>query len=130
MSFMIHLQSFNNKEIYNFSRSIVWEIFGPKACPTNEGWGLMYRGRNGGILYLDDNDLIDGCGINRPSNDAIRDLFSVAQKIPSAINADANFFVTDPAFIAGMPDWLLHALPKPPKVVLNADQLLRGLAGK
>jgi len=129
MSFMIHLQSFKDKEVSRFSRSVVWKIFGPKACPTNEGWGLMYGGRNGGVLYLDDDELIDGCGINRPSSDAIRDLFSVAQMIPSAINADASFFVTDPAFIAGMPDWLLDALPKPPKVVLSADELLRGLAG-
>jgi hypothetical protein len=128
MGWAIHLQSFEKKEISRFKRSIVWDIFGSKARRTPEGWGLMYGDRNGGVLRLDDDDLIDGCSIRRPSEDSIRDLYHVAQHVRSAINVDASFFVADAAFLADIPEWLTSALPKPPRVVLSADELLERVA--
>ena len=128
MSWAIYLQSFENKDVSRFKRSIVWEIFGPKARSTPEGWGLMYGDRNGGVLYLEDDELVGGCSVRRPSNDAIRDLYRVAQRVRSTINVDAAFFVADAAFLPDIPDWLISALPKPPRVVLSADELLERVA--
>jgi hypothetical protein len=127
MSLAIHLQAFRNKDFDKFARSIVWDIFEPKAGWTREGWDLTYDGQYGGTLYLNDDELIGGFGIQRPSSHAIRDLYAVARTVPSAINLDAAFFVADAAFLADLPDWLAPALPKPPRVASSADQLLQYL---
>jgi len=128
MGYAIHLQSFKDKEIAEFSRSIVWDVFGPKCVSTPEGWGLMYDDIPGGVLSLDDDEFIDSFAVRRPSDRAVRDMYSVAQLIPCAISTDANFYVPDESIIAGMPDWLLGALPKPPMIVRSADELLKRLA--
>lgn len=128
MSLAIHVQGFQNKEFHKFKRSIVWDIFGPKCSSALLGWDLIYNGRNGGFLYLDEEELIGGFGIQSASDSAIRDLYAVARQVPSAIHLDAAFFVADPAFLAGLPDWLPPALPKPIRVVLSADELLQSLA--
>ena len=124
MSWAIYLQSFEDKAVSRFKRSIAWDVFGPKAHRTPEGWGLMYGNRNGGVLILDDDEFVGGCAVRRPSNDAIKDLYQVAQRVRSTINADAAFFVADAAFLADIPEWLTSVLPKPPRVVLSADELL------
>lgn len=128
MGWAIHLQSFENKTISRFKRSVVWDIFGAKAHRTGEGWGLVYGSKNGGVLCLTDDDLIGGCSVRRPSEDTIRDLYRVAQRVRSAINVEASFFVADAAFLADIPEWLASALPKPPRVVLSADELLERVA--
>lgn len=128
MSWTIHLQGFKNKDLFKFERSIVWDIFKSKAVVTREGWGLVYDGQIGGILRLDDDELVGGCSIRRPSDNSVRDLYAAARIVPSAIHVDAAFFVADPAFLAGFPDWLFETLPKPPKVVLSADELFQSLA--
>jgi len=130
MGWSVHLQSFQGKAIVNFPRVIVWNVFAPKAHSANWGWTLMYDDGYGGLLYLKDDPLVDGCSVERPSSDAIRDMFMIAQRVPSAISTDANFFVTDAAFVSGMPDWLLNALPYPPRTVASADELLERLAGR
>src|ERR1700733_8566561 len=117
MGWAIHLQSFENQDISQFRRSIAWDIFEPKARWTPEGWGLMYGDRNGGVLILGDDDLVGGCTVRRPSSDAIRDLYRVAQLVRSTINVDAAFFVAEAAFLADIPEWLTSVLPKPPRVV-------------
>jgi hypothetical protein len=80
----------------------VWDVFGPKCRSAFLGWDLTY--------------------------DAIRDLYAVARQVPSAIHLDAAFFVADPVFLLGLPDWLQPALPKPIRVVLSADELLERLS--
>jgi hypothetical protein len=130
MGVSVGLQSFRNKEIAKFPRSIVWDIFGPKANWIAGAWDLTYNGWRGGVLFLDDDELIDWCSVERPSEGAIRDLFKVAQRVPVAISEDANFFVIDESIVAGMPDFLLDALPKPPRVVRSAEELLERLAGR
>jgi len=129
MGWAIYLQSFENKNVSRFNRSVVWDIFGPKARQTPEGWGLMYGNRNGGVLFLEDDEFVGGCAVRRPSDDAIRDLYRVAQRVRSTINVNDSFFVADAAFLADIPEWLTSALPKPPRVVLNANDLLEGIGG-
>ncbi len=124
----INVQGFLKKDIHKFNRSIVWDVFGSKCSSAYLGYNLEYSGRSGGFLYLDDDDVVDGFSIESASDLAVRDLFFVAQKIPSAINLDAAFFVADPRFLIELPDWLLQALPKPPRVALSADELLKYLA--
>jgi len=128
MSLAIHVQGFNNKEFCKFPRSIVWNVFEAKCSPALLGWDLTYDGRDGGFLYLEEDELISGFGIQRASDNAIRDLYSVARQVPSAIHLDAAFFVADPVFLAGLPDWLQPALPKPIRVVLSANELLECLS--
>src|ERR1700733_12326914 len=113
MSLAINVQGFRNKDFYKFDRSIVWSIFGSKCSSALLGWDLTYGGRRGGFLYLDEDELIGGFGIQNASDSAIRDLYAVARQVPSAIHLDAAFFVADPAFLAGLPDWLAPAPPKP-----------------
>ena len=128
MSESIILQGFRNKEVCSFRRSIVWDIFGPKCTPARFfGYDLTYGDRYGGFLNLYDDDFISGIGIQSPSRDAIKDLLAVAQLVPSAIHLDALFFVADQAFLAGIPDWLPPCLPKPIRVVHDADELIQFL---
>ncbi len=124
MSFMIHLQSFKNGAIATFPQSIVWNIFGHKCVPTNEGWGVIYDGRPGGVLYLDDDEMTDGFSINRPCDASFYDLYAVARLVPSLINASDCAAVADASFIAGIPSWLLKALGRPPAVVHSGNELL------
>ncbi len=128
MSLAIHVQGFQNKDFHKFQRSIVWGIFGPRSISAVRGWDLIYDGRSGGFLYLDEEEFIGGFGIQSASDNAIRDLYAVARQVPSAIHLDAAFFVADPAFLAGLPDWLPPALPKPIRVVHGADELLQFLS--
>jgi hypothetical protein len=128
MSLAINLQAFDNKTFSTFRRSIAWNVFGPKASPCVEGWDLTYDGRRGGTLVLDDSDFIEGCSIRRPSANAIRDLYKVAQQVSSTINLDADFFVADARVLANLPDFMF-ALPKPPLVVSSAEELLSRLGG-
>ena len=129
MSLAIHLQAFDNKTFATFRRSIAWNVFGPKASQCVEGWDLTYDGRRGGTLVLDDSDFIEGCSIRRPSANAVRDLYKVAQQVSSAINLDADFFVAEARVLANLPEFLLIALPKPPQVVSSAEELLSRLGG-
>ena len=130
MGWSVGLQGFHGKAIVNFPRAIVWNVFGPKTTPGLAGWDLTYGDKYGGFLYLDDEPLVDWCAVQSPSLEAIGDLFLIAQRVPSAISNDANFFVTDAAVIDGMPDLLLNALPYPPRVVASADELIERLAGR
>jgi hypothetical protein len=128
MSLAIHVQAFENKTLSKFKRSIAWDIFGTKAIPSVGAWDLIYDGRRGGTLMLDDDEFIDGCSVRRPSENAIRDLYAVAQQVPSVLNLWENFFFADARFLAGFPDFLLNDLPKPPRLVLSADELLEELS--
>jgi hypothetical protein len=129
MSLAINVQGFRDKEIYKFKRSIVWDIFGSKCSPPRLcGYNLTYGDWGGGFLYLDEDEFVDGFGIQRASDNAIRDLYAVARQVPSAINLAAAFFVADAAFLADIPDWLSAALPKPIRVAHSADELLEFLS--
>jgi hypothetical protein len=128
MSFMIHMQSFMNGEVYEFPRTIVWNVFFPRSHWVREGWALTYDTGFAGVLYLKDAPLIDGCSINRPGDPALIDLFEVARRVPSLINWDCNSAIANPAFLAGIPDWLLNALGKPPSVVHSGEGLLWAIA--
>jgi hypothetical protein len=129
MSLAMHVQGFHNKDFYKFKRSIAWDIFGPKCSPPRLfGFDLYYGNRSGGFLYLDEDELIDGVSIQSPSDNAVRDLYAVARQVPSAIHLDAAFFVADAAFLAGIPDWLPPALPKPIRVAHSADELMQFLS--
>jgi hypothetical protein len=129
MSLAIHVQAFENKTFSRFRRSIAWDVFEPKAIPSAEGWDLIYNGRRGGTLLLDDDEFVEAVAVRRASDNAIRDLYAVAQQVPSVLHLDADFFVADAKFLAGLPDFLLYDLPKPPRVVLSADELLEQLPG-
>jgi hypothetical protein len=130
MGYSIGLQSFRDKKISPIPRSVVWDIFGAKCVSTPEGWGLMYGHTPGGVLRLDDDELVNSFSVRRPSDSAVRDMYSVAQRIPCAISNNADFYVIDESIITGMPDWLLNALPKSPTVVRSADELLLRLSGR
>jgi len=129
MSIAMHVQAFENKTFSRFKRSIAWDVFGPKAFPSAEGWDLIYDGRRGGTLVLDEDEFITSCSVRRPSDNAIRDLYAVAQQVPSVLNLGGDFFFADAKFLAGLPDFLLNDLPKPPRLVLSADELLEQLSG-
>jgi hypothetical protein len=129
MSMAINLQGFQNKEIYKFKRSLVWDIFGSKCSPPRLcGYDLTYGERDGGFLYLSEEELVGGFSIQTPSDNALRDLYAVARQVPSAINYDSAFFVAKAAYLDGIPDWLPPALPKPIRVVHSADQLIQYLS--
>ena len=127
MSLAITVQGFRNKEIHKFRRSIVWDIFESKSTVSWLGWDLWYDGRNGGFLYLDEDELIDGFGIQSASDPAIRDLYAAARQVSCAIHLDDRFFVTDSSLLKDLPDWT-STLPRPVRVVHNADELLEFLA--
>jgi hypothetical protein len=127
MSWAIHLQSFQNGKISKFSRSIIWDVYGPKALLNAEGWGLTYDGIAAGVLILDDDDPTDGFSIRRPGRPAIRDMYEVARQVPCLINWDDNSAVADERFIAGIPDWLLNALAGRPHIIHSGDDLLKCL---
>ena len=128
MSLSTSVQGFKDKELYKFKRSIAWNIFGSKCSPPRLlGYDLTYDGRYGGFLYLDEDEFIDGCGVQSASDNAVRDLYAVARQVPSAISHDDAFFVADAAFLVGVPDWLSAALPKPIRVVHDADELIQFL---
>jgi hypothetical protein len=128
MSLAVHVQAFENKTFSTFKRSIVWNVFKTRAIPSAGAWDLIYDGRRGGTLMLDEDEFIDGCSVRRPSDNAIRDLYAVARQVPSVLNLDANFFFADAKFLAGFPDFLLNDLPRPPRLVLSADELLEQLS--
>lgn len=128
MGYPIGFQSFRDKKIAKFDRAIVWEIFGPKAKVCNEGWLLTYEGKFGGVLYLDDDALVTGCSVMRPSTAAVEDLFAVARRVPGTIGHDGVYCVLDPDVIANMPEWLLNALPVPVTVVGSVDEILRRMS--
>ncbi len=130
MGYSISIQSFHDKQIAKFDRSIVWDIFRPRAEQCNEGWLLNYSGRYGGVLYLADDALIEGCSVMRPSKDAIEDLFEVARRVPATIGHDGVYCVLDPDVIANMPDWLLNALPAPAAVVSSVDEFLHRMSNR
>jgi hypothetical protein len=126
MSLAIIHQAFRNGEIYKYRRSIVWDIFGSKCSPPRLlGYDLTYGDKDGGFLYLDEEDFISGFGIQSPSDDAMRDLYDVARQVRSAIHLDDAFFVADEAFLADIPDWLPPLLRKPVRVAHDADELIR-----
>ncbi len=125
MSFMIHLQSFENGKISKFSRSIIWDVYKSKAALNAEGWGLTYNGNRAGVLYLDDDDPTDGFSINRPGDPAILDMYEVARQVPCLINWEHHSAVADERFIAGIPDWLLNALGVPPHIIHSGNDLIR-----
>ncbi len=125
---MIHLQSFRNGDFAKFDRSVVWNVFGPKARLNNEGWALFYENGPGGVLYLDDDELIDGFGINRPGDSALCDMYEVARQIPCLINWDCHSAVADASYLAGIPDWLLNALGEPSTVIHSGDDLIKAIA--
>jgi hypothetical protein len=129
MSIAMHVQAFENKTFSRFKRSIAWDVLGPKAIPSVGAWDLIYDGRRGGKLMLDDDELITGCSVRNPSENAIRDLYAVAQQVPSVLNLFGDFFFADARFLAGFPDFLLNDLPQPPRLVLSADELLEHLPG-
>jgi hypothetical protein len=129
MSLSMNLQAFENKTLSKFRRSIVWDVFETKAIPSAEGWDLIYDGRKGGTLVLDEDEFINWCSVRRPSDNAIKDLYAVARQVPSVLNLDADFFFADATFLVGFPDFLLNDLPKPPRLVLSADELLEQLPG-
>lgn len=129
MSIAIHVQAFESKTFSRFKRSIAWDIFKTKAIPSGEGWDLIYDGHRGGTLVLDDDEFIEAVSVRRPSENAVRDLYAVAQQVPSVLNLDADFFFADARFLAGFPDFLINDLPKPPQLVLSADELLEQLSG-
>jgi hypothetical protein len=129
MSLAMHVQAFENKTFSTFKRSIAWNIFEPKAIPSAGAWDLIYDGRRGGTLMIDENEFITGCSVRRPSANAVRDLYAVAQKVPSVLNLCEDFFFADARFLAGFPDFLIKDLPKPPRLVLSADELLEQLPG-
>ena len=127
MSIAMHVQAFENKTFSTFKRSIAWNIFEPKAIPSVGAWDLIYDGRRGGTLMLDEDEFITGCSVRRPSESAVRDLYAVARQVPSVLNLGEDFFFADAKFLAGFPDFLLNDLPKPPQLVLSADELLEQL---
>lgn len=127
MSLMVHLQCFENGAVSKFHRSVVWDVFGSRCFSVNEGWALGYDNGFGGILYLDDDDFVGGCSVNRPSNSAILDLYQVARQVPSLVNLDRNFAAANPAFLAGAPSWLVNALPRPPTIVHSGEELIQCL---
>jgi hypothetical protein len=129
MSLSTSVQGFKDKELYKFKRSLVWDIFGSKCSPPRLlGYDLTYDGWYGGFLYLDEDEFIGGFGIQGASDNAIRDLYTVARQVPSAISLDSAFFVADATFLAGIPDWLSAALPKPIRVAHDADELIQLLS--
>lgn len=125
---MIHMQSFINGEIYEFPRAIVWNAFYSRCHWVREGWGLVYDNGPAGVLYLDDDPLITGFGINRPGDSAIHDLFEVALRVPSLIHWTTHSAVANPAFLAGTPDWIATHHGRPPSVVHSGEELIRCIA--
>jgi hypothetical protein len=130
MSQAIGLQCFRNGRISTFPRSIVWDIYGPKARLNNEGCGLYYDTGPSGCLYLDDYDPIDSFSIFRAGEAAIRDMYAVACQVPSLINLDDWPAVADASYLAGIPDWLLNALGHRTLVVGSADEFLESLVNR
>jgi hypothetical protein len=129
VSIAMHVQAFENKTFSTFKRSIAWDIFKTKAILSAGAWDLIYDGRVGGTLTLADDEFIEAVSVRRPSDNAIRDLYAVAQQVPSVLNLHENFFFADARFLAGFPDFLINDLPKPPRLVLSADELLEKLSG-
>ena len=128
MSIAMHVQAFENKSCSVFKRSIAWDVFKTKAIPCFRAWDLIYDGRRGGTLMLDEDEFITGCAVRSPSENAMRDLYCVAQQVPSVLNLMEKFFYADARFISGFPDFLLNDLPRPPRLVLSADELLEQLS--
>jgi hypothetical protein len=127
MSLAMHVQGIRNKNLCKFDRSIVWDIFGSKCTESYRGYDLWYDDGKGGFLYLSEDELIDGIGIQSPSEAAIRDLYAVARQVPSTIDWNGAFFVADRAFLKHLPFWTT-LLPKPVRVARSADELLELLA--
>jgi hypothetical protein len=124
MASFIHVQCFQDGTFSTCKRSIIWEVFGPKAHSCPEGWTLIYGDDGGGTLYLNDDEDVTGFSILRAGDVAFDDLYSLAKEIPSLIYWPDACAVADARYLAGIPQWLLDAFKKPAAIVHNKDELL------
>jgi hypothetical protein len=113
---LITVQSFENGAISKFPRAIVWDVFRPYAHPAAiSGWDLWFPNGSRCHLSLDDEEQVDGFGIERPCRGIFDLIYSVLSKVPAImiVSSDGFCCVADEKVISGIPDWLLNALPAP-----------------
>src|SRR4051794_18092176 len=112
MSELITVQCFKDGAISKFPRSIAWDVFAPYARPAAfSGWDLSFPNCAWCYLDLDDDDEVDGFGINRPCSSVFDLIYSVLAKVPAimVVSSDGFCCVADEKVIEGIPDWLLKA---------------------
>lgn len=67
MSFDVWVTAFRDGKVTTFPRASVEDAFGPFATRTKpERWDLSFPDGGGGVLRMDDDQLITGFGVNRP----------------------------------------------------------------
>jgi hypothetical protein len=126
LSELITLQSFENGTFSKFPRAIVWEVFGVYAHPAAfSGWDLYFSNGSHCHLSLDDDELVDGFGIERPCRGVLDLIYSVLSKVPAImiVRSDGFSCVADEKVIQGLPDWLLSALPTSPVIVSSGSDI-------
>jgi hypothetical protein len=130
MGFSISLQSFDHGECTTFDSSIAVEVFGNHIVwlAKDRPW-LQYDGVLGGEFMISEKDgQARGVSLIRPSDAALRSLYELACLVPSAITWSENYVVANPAFIAGLPDFLTKAFGHPPIVANSGDELIQAIA--
>jgi len=118
------VQCFRNGEIAKFPRAIAWDIFEPYARPAAfSGWDLSFPDGSRCHLHLDDDNEVDGFGINRPCGSVFALVYSVLSKVPAImiVSSDGFCCVADEKVLEGIPDWLRKALPVPVIVSSGPD---------
>ena len=123
MSFSISLQCFENGTFSKFKRSIAWDAFGPYARPCQEGLELWYSDQYCGVLYLEDDEEIDGLSINRPGRPCFDGIYSILSKTPSLLYWSDACAVANTAVIPGLPSWVVPALGQP-AIVNSAEDII------
>jgi hypothetical protein len=128
MSSFVHCQAFQHGTFSTCKRSIIWDVFESKAHWGPEGWSLWYGDEPAGVLYLDEEDEVTGFSILRAGGPCLDDFVMLAAQIPSLIYwSEGGCAIANPAFLPGIPDWLLKALRTKPTIVHNGDELGRCL---
>jgi hypothetical protein len=123
------LQSFDHGECTTFDSSIVLGVFGKHITWLSGHPWLQYDGVLGGEFMMNEKEgQVDGVSLIRPSDAALRSLYELACLVPSAITWSENYVVANPAFIAGLPDFLTKAFGHPPIVANSGDELIQAIA--
>jgi hypothetical protein len=123
---LVTVQSFENGTISKFPRAIVWEAFRVYAHPAAHwGWDIYFPNGSRCYLNLDDDELVDGFGIERPCRGVFDLIYSVLSKVPAImiVSSDGFSCVADEKVIEGLPAWLLSALPTTPVIVSSGSDI-------
>jgi hypothetical protein len=126
MSFDMWFQTVGDGHEYDFSSNIVRDVFRPYLkSDTSNGYDLSFPTGGNSILDLDENLMINGFGINRPSGEMLYDcLYALLLRVPgSYLFWPGGVAVSDPKRVSELPEPMIKSFAPIP-VVRNGKDIV------